>query len=32
MSGRAVLGSMILGGLLGILWLRASTVWVFHLF
>jgi hypothetical protein len=32
MSGRTVLGGMILSGLLGILWLRASTLWVFHLF
>ena len=32
MSGRTVLGSTILGILLGILWLRASTLWVSHLF
>jgi hypothetical protein len=32
MSGRTVLGGTILGVLLGILWLRASTLWVFHLF
>lgn len=32
MSGRAVAGGVILTTLLGILWLRASTLWVFHLF
>ena len=32
MSGRTVLGGMVLAALLGILWLRASTLWVFHLF
>jgi hypothetical protein len=32
MSARSVAGRMMLVTLLGILWLRASTVWVFHLF
>jgi hypothetical protein len=32
MSGRSVMGGMMLVALLGILWLRASTLWVFHLF
>jgi hypothetical protein len=32
MTGRSVAGGMMLATLLGILWLRASTLWVFHLF
>ena len=32
MSGRTVAGGMVLATLLVILWLRASTLWVFHLF
>jgi hypothetical protein len=32
MSGRSVMGGLMLVALLGILWLRASTLWVFHLF
>ena len=32
MSGRTVAAGMVLATLLGILWLRASTLWVFHLF
>lgn len=32
MSARSLAGSMMLLTLLGLLWLRASTVWIFHLF
>jgi hypothetical protein len=32
MSARSALGAMMLVTLLGILWLRASTAWFFHLF
>lgn len=31
-SGRMVAGGTMLAILLAILWLRASTLWVFHLF
>jgi hypothetical protein len=31
-SGRMVTGGTVLAILLAILWLRASTLWVFHLF
>ena len=32
MSGRLVAGAGMLVTVLGILWLRASTLWFFHLF
>ena len=32
MSGRTVAGGTMLAILLAILWMRASTLWVFHLF
>ena len=32
MSARSAIGAMMLFALLGILWLRASTFWFFHLF
>lgn len=32
MSARSLTGSTMLLLLLGLLWLRASTVWIFHLF
>lgn len=32
MSARSLAGASMLLMLLGILWLRASTVWLFHLF
>jgi hypothetical protein len=32
MSGRLVAGGTMLVTVLGILWLRASTLWLFHLF
>lgn len=32
MSARSAAGSMMLLTLLGVLWLRASTAWFFHLF
>lgn len=32
MSARSAAGAMMLVTLLGILWMRASTLWLFHLF
>ncbi len=32
MSGRLVAGGTMLVMVLGILWLRASTLWLFHVF
>ena len=32
MSGRSVAGGMMLVTVLGILWLRAARLWLFHLF
>jgi hypothetical protein len=32
MSGRSMTGLLILTTVLGVLWVRASTAWFFHLF
>jgi hypothetical protein len=32
MSGRSLTGVLILMTVLGVLWMRASTAWFFHLF